>query len=250
MREALFVYHSILVSLLIVATFIDLDWMIIPDSVTIPGMLLGVGLGTFWFVELHPVPLFSPPMSSADLTLLEPGWLPDWLSSIPSAWEESLRQRVNLHWQMNWNRWLGFLTSAAGFAAGWSVVWVVRWICTWAFGKEAMGFGDVTLMAMIGSFVGWQTVILAFFLAPLSAVVVGLLGWLFAGRGELPYGPHLSIATIVILFFWRNVWFVMEPLFADMTGFAVAAAAMLVLLAITAGAVQRVKRFYLRLRGA
>ena len=36
-----------------------------------------------------------------------------------------------------------------------------------------MGFGDVTLLAMIGAFVGWQGVIVVFFLAPFAGAVIG-----------------------------------------------------------------------------
>lgn len=206
-RVALFVYHALLVSLLIVATLIDLDWMIIPDSVTVPGMVLGVGLGTFWYVELHPVPLFSPPLSQADLVLWPAGASAEgWLGGILGSRLEPARAWVNLEWHHHWNWGLGFATGMVGLLAGGGMVWIVRAICSWAFGKEAMGFGDVTLMAMIGSFLGWQGAVLAFFLAPLSAVVVGVGGWAFAGRGELPYGPHLSVATVIVLLFWREIW--------------------------------------------
>src|SRR5262249_36287585 len=42
------VYHATLVALLVAATFIDYDLTIIPDQITLPGMLIGVGLGTLF----------------------------------------------------------------------------------------------------------------------------------------------------------------------------------------------------------
>lgn len=250
MRRALFVYHALLFSFLIVATFIDLELMVIPDSVTIPGMLAGVVVGTFWFVELHPVPVFSPPLSASDLVLLGADWCPNWIpgSETIEAWMEPHRFSINIHWQMNWNRWLGFLTSTVGLLAGGLVVWLVRLICTWAFGREAMGLGDVTLMAMVGSFLGWQSALIAFFLAPVSAIGVGLFSWLVTGRGELPYGPHLSIASAAVVFLWRPIWRQMHLFFADTSLFWAAALVMLTLLFATAVATAWIKRFFGRIR--
>ena len=55
------------------------------------------------------------------------------------------------------DNWQGLLTALVGMAAGGGLVWLVRLIGGAALGREAMGFGDVTLMAMIGAFLGWQT---------------------------------------------------------------------------------------------
>ena len=60
---------------------------------------------------------------------------------------------------------------------------------------EAMGFGDVTLMAMIGSFLGWQTSPMVFFLAPLAGLVVGLIQWFAYRDNVIPYGPFLCLAA-------------------------------------------------------
>ncbi len=41
-------YHAIFLALLVAATFIDYDLMIIPDQITVTGMVVGVGIGTLW----------------------------------------------------------------------------------------------------------------------------------------------------------------------------------------------------------
>jgi leader peptidase (prepilin peptidase)/N-methyltransferase len=217
---ALFVYHALLICFLIVATFIDLDLMIIPDTVTVPGMLVGVLLGTFWYVELHPVTLGIP--------------LNEVINMFPGG-----------HWHMNWNRYLGLATGLTGLVVGGGVVWIVRAVCSWAFGREAMGLGDVTLMAMVGSFLGWQTVILAFFLAPLSAVVVGVIGWLVTRSDALPYGPHLSIASVLCVFWWRSLWRWAFQVFSFGPGQLLIGAMVLVgmLIAVAVG-LQSVKRLF------
>ena len=94
--------------------------------------------------------------------------------------------------------------SAMGALVGGGVVWVVRILGSLLFGKEAMGLGDVHLMAAVGAVLGWVDPVLAFFVAPFSGICWALLGPLL-GRlvrlpSVLPYGPHLAAATLAILY--------------------------------------------------
>jgi leader peptidase (prepilin peptidase)/N-methyltransferase len=92
-------------------------------------------------------------------------------------------------------------------------VWTVRIIGKWILKREAMGFGDVTLMAAIGSFVGWQPVLVVFFVAPFCAILVAVAALFTRRAQEIPYGPYLSIATVVVLVFWRRLWPPAERIF-------------------------------------
>ena len=60
---------------------------------------------------------------------------------------------------------------------------------------RAMGFGDVTLMAMIGSFLGWQPCLVIFFLAPFAGLAIGLFSLVLHRQSEIPYGPFLCLAA-------------------------------------------------------
>jgi len=82
----------------------------------------------------------------------------------------------------------------------------VRIVGTAALKREAMGFGDVTLLAMIGSFVGWQAALLVFFVAPFLGIVIGVLQWIARGEHEIPYGPFLCLATCGAVVEWRSLW--------------------------------------------
>ena len=52
-------YHAIFLALLVAATFIDYDLMIIPDQITVTGMVVGIGLGTLW-PQVRPAPASWP----------------------------------------------------------------------------------------------------------------------------------------------------------------------------------------------
>jgi leader peptidase (prepilin peptidase)/N-methyltransferase len=101
--------------------------------------------------------------------------------------------------------WLEALGGAAlGYLVGGAVVWSIRVMGSLAFGKEAMGLGDVHLMGMVGAVMGWADAFLAFFLAPFLAIA-WTVGALLLSRGgsdrgtALPFGPHLAAATVLVI---------------------------------------------------
>jgi hypothetical protein len=76
-----------------------------------------------------------------------------------------------------------------------------------------MGFGDVTLVAMMGTLMGWQGALILFVLAPLAAIVFGLLQLILRRDQEIPYGPFLCIAALIVLLRWADVWDWVRPYF-------------------------------------
>ncbi len=102
--------------------------------------------------------------------------------------------------------WPAVITSVVGLGFGGGLVWAVRIIGQVALQKEAMGFGDVTLMAMVGAFLGWQAALVIFFLSPVAALVVSLAQWMFSGRRDIAFGPYLSLASLMVIVGWDRVW--------------------------------------------
>jgi leader peptidase (prepilin peptidase)/N-methyltransferase len=94
--------------------------------------------------------------------------------------------------------------SMLGWVVGGGLVWAVRILGSLAFGREAMGLGDVHLQAAVGAALGWKVAVLAFFVAvfialiwSLAAVVLGRFARFF--RKEIPFGPHLAAAAILFV---------------------------------------------------
>ncbi|WP_197444391.1 prepilin peptidase [Maioricimonas rarisocia] len=177
------VFHVTLIVLLVAATAIDLKAFLIPDEITLPGTLLAVILATIagdlqmahlWVDWNHEIPQIRGP------------WIPDWI-----------RLRPHLH---------GAAWSLAGLVAGGGTTWLVRVLTSKLLGKEALGFGDVTLMAMIGAFLGWQAVLVTFMLAPIAGLCAAVTLAVTRSRAILPYGPYLSIAAITTMFAWGPLW--------------------------------------------
>jgi prepilin signal peptidase PulO-like enzyme (type II secretory pathway) len=109
-------------------------------------------------------------------------------------------------WFWSGPSWVALLSGLAGMAGGGGLVWMVRIVAAVVLKREAMGFGDVTLLAMIGALLGWQSCLVIFFLAPLTGVVLGVLQWLLRREKEIPFGPFLCLATAVLIVGWQPVW--------------------------------------------
>ena len=95
-----------------------------------------------------------------------------------------------------------------GVLGGGAVVWVIRILGSLAFGKEAMGLGDVHLMAAVGAICGWEVAVLGFFVAPFIGLlfilfVYGLSKAMHRQWTPIPYGPHLAMGTFVVMI-WRE----------------------------------------------
>jgi leader peptidase (prepilin peptidase) / N-methyltransferase len=93
----------------------------------------------------------------------------------------------------------GLLGAVLGGLIGGFVVWLTRILGTLAFGREAMGMGDVHLMAAVGAVVGAGAATVAFFLAPFFGLVLAIYLLATGNKRELPYGPYLSLATAFVM---------------------------------------------------
>ncbi|MCA9215759.1 MAG: prepilin peptidase [Planctomycetales bacterium] len=250
-----FAAHFALISLLIVATFIDIDEKTIPDRITVSGALLGLLFAAALPESLPPVwiPFANPPIFVSQLTTTAPFKAPPWLNgpaglaiaiSCVGGWIYGLAPKIVWYrsgvarffkyliasmlrhshtkwyiigfvvlagllsavWSIGGTRWESLLTSVVGLAAGGAIVWGIRIFAGVALQREAMGFGDVTLMAMMGSFLGWQATVVIFFIAPFSGSVIAILQMLITGRRDIPYGPFLASAGLLCVLAWPVVW--------------------------------------------
>ena len=79
--------------------------------------------------------------------------------------------------------------------------------------REAMGFGDVKYMAMIGVFIGWKGILFTLFTASIIGTVVSLPGKILKSDNALnriPFGPFLSLGAIIWLFYGPQLldWYI------------------------------------------
>ncbi len=92
-----------------------------------------------------------------------------------------------------------------GYLIGGLCVWGTRILGTLGFGREAMGLGDVHLLAAVGAATGWIVPTLAFFLAPFFGLLWALHLFLGRKQRELPYGPWLAAATAAVMIFYDGI---------------------------------------------
>lgn len=107
----------------------------------------------------------------------------------------------------------GLTGSLFGYFVGCAVVWATRILGTFAFGREAMGLGDVHLMGAAGAVIGPLFVIIAFFIAPFFGLVWAALQMFFKKSRQIPYGPFLSMGILAVMILHDRIMMKLSVLF-------------------------------------
>lgn len=240
-----FVIHTVLFALLAVATFIDFDEKTIPDEVTVTGTLFALLTSALLpqaalpNLDGSPLRLAQPWPAWLDgpsglvlglailaawayalcprLVWLRHGVVKAVQYHVAILWRRKTTWKlagmavvvamgVALGWQRGGDYWQALLSSLVGLAFGGAVIWGIRIVASLALGVEAMGFGDVTLLGMIGAFLGWQPALIVFLLSPFAGALIAVANWAIFRHREIAFGPFLCAAAVVVVVGWPNIW--------------------------------------------
>lgn len=147
-----FIYMAFTAALICIS-FIDLRHQIIPDVISLPGIVIGFVISFF----------------SSHVT---------WVSSLE------------------------------GLLAGGGSLFLVGYVFEVLAKKEAMGGGDVKLLAMIGAWLGWKSVPFVIMLSSATGIVIGSLSLVLSRKGirsRIPFGPFLSLGALIYIFYGREL---------------------------------------------
>ncbi len=222
--------YLVLLCGLIVATFIDIEHRIIPDEISLGGIVVGLifsvmipGMHDFSLTSLWSGRIFMRILYGAlafaalieylidnkkksedqfeDLVIMIMVGIAIGIELLLSFFLPSLQTRtpeIAAHL-------LSLDASLIGFLSGGGLIYAMGLLGNWLFKKESMGGGDVKLLAMIGSFLGWQMALLTFFVAPFFGAVVGVIVKLRTKSSVIAYGPFLALASMICLFWGKSI---------------------------------------------
>lgn len=210
-----FLHHALLFSLLLAAALCDWDHRSIPMSLTVTGTLFGLISATCW-----PWPWPNDPVSVAGLNqpiVLVNGQVQarNWAFNIPQG---AVTPGV-YPWPVwgpvpEWlshHRWaLGLLTGLTGAMVGMFMIRSVKFTFEKGLGREAIGLGDADLMMMAGAFLGWQPIVVAFFVGAIVSLPLGIVFRLVKKEEAFPFGPGLALGIMITMLTWRWVGPVMQ----------------------------------------
>jgi leader peptidase (prepilin peptidase) / N-methyltransferase len=102
----------------------------------------------------------------------------------------------------------GWPLYAVGFAAGGLPLLLIALFCARVLKKEAIGGGDIKLMAFAGLIIGWKLVIPAYLIGVIAGALVGIV-LMAAGKkkrgDEIPFGPSLCFGVLISVFFGNEL---------------------------------------------
>jgi leader peptidase (prepilin peptidase)/N-methyltransferase len=104
---------------------------------------------------------------------------------------------------------LGFKTSIIGFFAGGGSFYLIAVAGKAVLKKDAMGGGDIKMMAMVGGLLGWKGVLLTTFFGSLFGSIIGVTLIVLRGKewgSRIPFGPYLVTGAFVSLFWGQDIF--------------------------------------------
>lgn len=106
-------------------------------------------------------------------------------------------------------RLASIFASLKGLLTGGLSIYLIGKFGELIFKKESMGGGDVKFLGMIGTLLGWQKTILIFFISPMFGSIVGIIMKIKYKKEIIPYGPYLSLGTLIMIFWGEKIlqWF-------------------------------------------
>ena len=99
---------------------------------------------------------------------------------------------------------LPFLESLLGILIGGGSLYLVAACYELITKREGMGGGDIKLLAMLGAFLGWKSLLFIVLVSSLLGALVGITLMIWKGRDmkyAVPFGPFLSVAAVAYIFF-------------------------------------------------
>ncbi len=121
--------------------------------------------------------------------------LPDNIT-LPLLWAGLLVNTLGLGFEVT------LRDAVIGAIAGYLVLWAFYWAFKLATGKDGMGYGDFKLLAALGAWMGWQSLLPIIILSSLVGAIFGLGMILFMGRDKsipMSFGPFLAGAGYIML---------------------------------------------------
>src|SRR5437762_535383 len=154
---------------MVALVFIDAEHMILPNAITYPGIIFAI-------ITRVLVPYLAGPAHFDDL--------PQLLNAFPTL-------PIGL---------VSIIGAVIGALAGGGSLWLMGFMWEKLRGVEAMGFGDVKMMLMVGAYLGWRLTVLTILIGALSGPLVGVSVMLRRGSRDLqmmlPFGIFLEIGSL------------------------------------------------------
>jgi leader peptidase (prepilin peptidase)/N-methyltransferase len=167
--------NSLFLSAILVLIFTDYHHQILPNVITMPGVAVGF--------------LLSPLQAESLLRDVNDFLAGNLAVSVYPANAEAV---------------LPWISSALGALIGGGTLYLVGLGYRLFRKRQGLGEGDMKMMAMVGSFLGWRLALLVIFAGSFLGSILGLLLILFGGKTlqtKLAFGTFLGIASIILLFY-------------------------------------------------